>query len=426
MNDPFYNLYHIIVDNCKNNKFNINFEFFAKLGENNPLVLEDPNYKFSNLEEKIDQLLRRKIIFHDQEPILFNAFKKDWETKITTMNRVQTNHILSNSEQNSIEKDLLLARSHWHDFYWFSNGFLSLEWYRYYRYATYLENNWSPTKTFSSYNRLLTNREHRHIISSHLYNNFKEKIVLSYHSDNGENNLFINTSNLKSENLSYTIHTQDFVDSFCHVVTERIFYEDRIHLTEKVFRPIICCRPFILVSSPHSLSYLKKYGFKTFSDFWNEDYDSILDHSQRLDAILKIINQLGSLSQFEILNMLEKMKNILLFNRKHFYNLFQKLITKELFDNLNSVLTKKNNTPPFFLQLINSLNDKEIDYISNLEEMDLNFNLEDDKFEEDYLFKILNNSLQRNTDNYIRSDIIKHSKILRYQYQCTKRLDQFK
>lgn len=396
------------------------------LGENNPILLEDPNYKFNNLDEKIDQLLRKKIIFHDQEPIMFNAFKKDWETKITTMNRVQTNHILSNSEQNSIEKDLLLSKSNWHDFYWFSNGFLSLEWYRYYRYATYLENSCTLSKTFSSYNRLLPNREHRHIIANHLYNNFKEKIILSYHSDNGENNLFINTSNLKSENLSYTIHADDFINSFCHIVTERIFYEDRIHLTEKVFKPIVCCRPFILASSPHSLAYLKKYGFKTFSDFWNEDYDTIADHSQRLSAIIKIINQLGSLSKNEISNMFEKMKSILLFNRNHFYNLFQELITKELFNNLNSTLIKENNTHPFFLKLINSLNDKEIDYISQLGEMDLNFNLDDDKFEEDYLFKILNNSLQKNTDNYIRPDIVKHSKILRYQYQCAKRLHQIK
>ena len=414
------------MNSCVNNNFNLNYNVFENLGDNNPEHLSDPDFPLRTMEAEIEYLLKRKIIFHDQEPILFNGFKKEWDLKIALMNRLETNHILSNSEINSSEKNELLDKSGWHDFYWFSNGFLSLEWYRYYRYAGYLEHNWNPTKTFSSYNRILRDREHRLTVATHLYNNYKDKIILSCHSDQLDfklDNLFINTSNDISANLSYKIDVNDFIDSFCHIVTERIFYEDRIHLTEKSFRPIICCRPFILVSSPNSLRYLKNYGFKTFNDFWSEDYDLIEDHSQRLAEVLKIIDYLGSLSQAEILNMLSKMRDILLFNRQHFYNLFQKKITKELFDNLNLALTaRRNDKVPIFETTIANLTEAEIRLIENLED---NFDLsctKEDYFQKDTITKALNNEFTKTgiTEDTVRPLVLRYLKHFKYHYLCVK------
>ncbi len=381
----------------------------------------------NNLELEIDYLLKKRIIFHDQEPIIFNNFIKNWDCKIAQINRLETNHILSNSEINSNEKDLLLKKSGWTDFYWFSNGFLSLEWYRFYRYAKYLENNWQPTKTFSSYNRLLPNREHRNIISNYLYQYYKNKIILSAHYDLNQNNLFINTVNLKIENLSYTIHEKDFIDSFCHIVTERIFYENRIHLTEKVFRPIICCRPFILVSSPGALQYLKNYGFKTFNEFWNEDYDLIQNHTQRLEKILEIIKYIGSLNHKEILNMLHKMKSILLYNRNHFYNLFQETITRELFQNLSKSLNQTNNKNIIFKQIIENLTQAELNYVIN-SKVELDFdNTEDDHFQMNILSRTLNGEFKKiNQDEYvIRPFVNQYIKHFKYYYICLVNSNKF-
>lgn len=436
MKEPFYNLYHIIIDSCQKNKFNINFEFFPNLGENNPQLLEDPNYRYSDLDEKIYQLLKKKIIFHDQEPIFYSKFKNAWQNKIIYLNRLQTNHLLSNSEKNSFEKDELLKISGWHDFYWFSNAFLSLEWYRFYRYASYLENSWNPTKIFSSYNRIFSNREHRLILSGFLFKNFATQSILSCHGNENFNfgsnfnkqhielmsqvnqkNIFLNTKNVENKNLSYQIDVEDFINSFCHIVTERIFYENRIHLTEKVFRPIVCCRPFILMSSPRSLEYLKGYGFKTFDNFWNEDYDLIEDHAQRIDKILEVINYLGSLSQTQIVNMLMEMKSVLLYNRDHFYNKFQEIITLELFSNLEVALKQQNKINPFFLQFINSLNEKELEHVKNTE-IDLDFSKSYDVYEKENLLKILNNNIEKNTENQIREDVKTFSKFLKYQYHC--------
>ena len=396
MSDPFYNLYDIIFDTGLITNKKLYKCIFKELGDNNPEMLID----ILDIEHDFDRLIYQKIIFHDQEPILFTSFDDAWTNKIYFANRLQTNHILSNSEKNSIEKDILLKKSGWHDFYWFSNGFLSLEWYRFYRYACYLENSWEPTKTFSSYNRILKNREHRLIISMHLYNNYKDNIILSCHSDDPNNhNLFINTKNSISTNLSYHIDVRDFVDSFCHIVTERIFYENRIHLTEKVFRPIICCRPFILASSPGSLQYLKDYGFKTFSDFWSEDYDNISDHDKRLRAILDIIDYLGSLNHNQIIRLLNDMKEILLYNRNHFYNQFEKNITKELHENLYTALLQQNNVQPYYNKIMESLTPAEYELVKN---SDTICSMSDDQAPEIFIQSIKSLVDQKPTDNIIR------------------------
>jgi hypothetical protein len=357
MTDPFFNLYDILYNTALHQNCKIQKIFFPELGCNDPKLLQ----YLSTGKSFYDNLVHKKIIFHDQEPIEFLSFNNDWLERIHFLNRLETNHILSNSEINSIEKNELLAKSGWHDFYWFSNGFLSLEWYRYYEYAKYLEESWQPRNFFSSYNRLLKNRNHRYIIAKHLYQRYPNNIILSCHSDeNLEENIFIKTVNSVNKNLSYTIDLKDFIDSFCHLVTERIFYEDRIHLTEKVFRPIICCRPFILVSSRGSLAYLKTYGFKTFDRFWSERYDDITDHNARIEEILNIVNYIGSLSQTEMLNMLFEMKEILLYNRQHFYGKFKEIITYEMYSNLDKALNAQNNRKGYFDKILDSLTHEEL------------------------------------------------------------------
>lgn len=346
----------VLHQNCKIQKI-----FFPELGCNDPKQLQHLKNNVSFYEN----LTYKTLIFHDQEPIGFSSYSADWLERIYFLNRLETNHLLSNSEINSIEKDELLKASGWHDFYWFSNGFLSLEWYRYYEYAKYVEQQWNPTNYFSSYNRLLKGRNHRLIVAKHLYNNYPDKVILSCHSDDQNENIFIKTVNNSNANLSYTIDVPDFMDSFCHLVTERIYYEDRIHLTEKVFRPLVCCRPFILVSSPNALTYLKSYGFKTFDKFWSEKYDSITDHNARLDEILKVVDYIGSLSKDQMINMLNEMKNVLLYNRQHFYNQFKTIITNELFTNLNNALVAQNQRKGYFDQILDNLTTEEATLIKN-------------------------------------------------------------
>ena len=85
-----------------------------------------------------------------------------------------------------------------------------------------------------------------------------------------------------------------YKQSLISVVTESFFSEPLIFNTEKIWNPISYKHPFIMVGAPGTLKYLKSLGYKTFSDFWDESYDDIIDPCERLQEInllcLKINN----------------------------------------------------------------------------------------------------------------------------------------
>lgn len=57
-------------------------------------------------------------------------------------------------------------------------------------------------------------------------------------------------------------------------------------LTEKTYRAIAYKLPFLIVGNKHSLKKLHDLGFKTFNDFWNEDYDNFETIDERINAVV--------------------------------------------------------------------------------------------------------------------------------------------
>jgi len=108
------------------------------------------------------------------------------------------------------------------------------------------------------------------------------------------------------------------MESFVFVVTETCYWQTKTHLTEKIFKPIVLKMPFVLVGCADNLKYLRSYGFKTFSDYWDESYDSIQDPIERMDAVVKILNNISSMSNQQQQEMLLDMQSIL----EHNYQLF--------------------------------------------------------------------------------------------------------
>ena len=94
-------------------------------------------------------------------------------------------------------------------------------------------------------------------------------------------------------------------------VTGRTFYP-----TEKTVRPMLLKKPFIIMGSRNYLDYLHQMGFKTFNDFWDEDYDGY-DNQDRYIKILKLIDDLSKKSPAELQQMYQGMQHVL----DHNYNL---------------------------------------------------------------------------------------------------------
>ena len=90
--------------------------------------------------------------------------------------------------------------------------------------------------------------------------------------------------------------------------------------SEKSLRPIAVGKPFILVSTPGSLEYLKSYGFETFSPWINENYDTIVDPVERLNAIAGEMQRLNNLEPNEYCTLLENCHAIAVRNKQRFFS----------------------------------------------------------------------------------------------------------
>jgi hypothetical protein len=127
------------------------------------------------------------------------------------------------------------------------------------------------------------------------------------------------------------------VDALWNVVTETVFYYNKLHLTEKIFKPIVSKQPFMLLAAPGNLEYLRSYGFKTFDGIIDESYDSIQDNDQRVDAVAAQLRWYCSLSQEEKSRVIERLAPIVEYNFQHFYGAFRHIITKELLTNCQTL-----------------------------------------------------------------------------------------
>ena len=122
--------------------------------------------------------------------------------------------------------------------------------------------------------------------------------------------------------------------SFLHVVSETV-WQDRIHFTEKIFKPVVLHQPFVVLQAPGSLEYLRSYGFQTFGNWWDESYDNIQDPNERLRAIADIVNWIATQ---DLYSMREEMSGVLEHNFRHFYENIPDLVLNELRANLGKVV----------------------------------------------------------------------------------------
>ena len=113
---------------------------------------------------------------------------------------------------------------------------------------------------------------------------------------------------------------QYYNDIFVDVVHETFVRDEVCFATEKTWRPILARRPFISMAGRHHLVNLRRLGFRTFNDIWDEGYDDYgMQH--RVRQILKLIDTIAGWSQQELQQKLIDMQPIL----DHNYNVFMTL-----------------------------------------------------------------------------------------------------
>lgn len=123
-----------------------------------------------------------------------------------------------------------------------------------------------------------------------------------------------------------------YQNSLISIVTETNFYEPEVTLTEKSFKPLKEKHPFILVGVPGCLQGLRDLGYQTFSEFWDESYDTITDPIPRMRKLDEVLQYIGSWDHNKILDFRRRVKPVLDHNYQTLKNSSRYTVMKKIAD----------------------------------------------------------------------------------------------
>jgi hypothetical protein len=296
--------------------------------------------------------INKNFLFWDQEPIHPDVHQSTLDQFFKTFESKET--VFVTSEYNSEFVDWVCDRYSVKSGYYFFHGWAALDWYRGYN-RSFLSVPFRDRlieKTFLCPNNIVGGkRRHRLELLNELVDRdlwatnfvsfpdhcpYENKTVAQlcqeYDIPLGHVDLPLTID--QGANHASGSHQIDMwklaEKSLLHVVTETVYQGRRQHLTEKTFKPMVMQQPFVLVSCQGSLEYLRRYGFKTFGEFWNEDYDE-KDDVLRVIRVGKLLNDLDNLSVKEKQQLQRHLTNTVEYNYNWFYSQeFEQLLWNEL------------------------------------------------------------------------------------------------
>lgn len=325
-----------------------------------PFGRTDPDSICCNFSQQNDE--HKYIVFFDQEPMDLSRHQMTFEEIFTRCRNlypdwplrfpssIDTNPILVTSEYYNPCTKLMCEKYGFLHLHYFFHGWAALDWFRGYNHSFLIKPAFQrkPTKTFLMPNRIIGGqRLHRvemmyHIIKNDMLDNYisfpklcpVEKIPVEQISADLKNvypdikQVFQRTQlplEFRGES-GHPMHSyqlslfSECADSLLYLVSETVATGTRIHLTEKSLKPICLQMPFILIAGAGSLEYMRSYGFKTFSDFWDESYDHEVDDHLRLEKIAQVLKGLHNLGTRERQSMYSSMQSVIMHNFNHFYH----------------------------------------------------------------------------------------------------------
>jgi len=340
-----------------------------------------------------EEITKPHVIFHDQEPLNFNYwtptdFAQLWQQ---TVNKCQLDPVfleddyldyqisthlrglvfvnlydyvlLVHSEKNSKEVDTYAQHGFLPVYYW-THAVIAVDWFRYAEHDPVLQYDTNAfAQDFLIYNRAWSGtREYRLTFTDQLiqaglaphcqisFAPVDSDIHYSQHKFANPNLAIARTDletvlplNTHDSNASADYHNLDYAQTGMEIVLETLFDDSRLHLTEKSLRPIACGKPFMLVATAGSLKYLRSYGFETFGDLIDESYDLETDPVARLNAVIREMTRISSLSPSDKIVLWNQLHRIAERNKQRFFSAeWQASIVQEYVDNMNQAMITMN------------------------------------------------------------------------------------
>ena len=137
-------------------------------------------------------------------------------------------------------------------------------------------------------------REHRkkmfqrveHLLANSLYSNWEQNIKLSPAYE------LPWAQDYPEYGMDQDIFEKPYNDTKYSLVAETNDTNDEIFMTEKIWKPIIAQQPFVVHGNYLYLQRLREMGFKTFANYFDEDYDLEIDKDMRMDKIVNTCRDL--------------------------------------------------------------------------------------------------------------------------------------
>ena len=317
----------------------------------------------------LDELYQKKIKY-DLDLPGDSGYIPDYETHL--LNLANPSRMLKEADifvtsEKSQEVNLYLQKYNMLGLYYFFHGFAAMDWYRGFHALNY---NKQIVKDYNydfiAFNRIINNDRSYRIyfvsllkeaglldkglvsfgVADDLFDNWCDEVAdpKSKLSERAKQHIKQNLTGVSKLVIDHAelpgSASADIArghDAFWNIVTETVFYYDKLHLTEKIFKPIVSKQPFMLLAAPGNLAYLKSYGFKTFDSVIDESYDSILDNDLRSQAVVDQLQWYCNLSPGEKQDIIRALEPIIQYNFDHFYGDFRHIIANELLTNCQTL-----------------------------------------------------------------------------------------
>jgi len=293
-----------------------------------------------------------RVIMWDQEPLHLDRFNSFYELFIKQYQAIKIR--LVTSEYKSADVQQACDTYGLESDYYFFHGWAALDWYRGYNRSSLAQPfaERKPYNTFLCPNNIIGGeRKHRiEMLQQFVGRDLLDRNLISfpdvcpyegqslqllcvkYDLDCPQVKLPLMIDN--GSGYAAKSHQIDLWEqannSLIHVVTETVYRGRKNHLTEKTFKPIVMQQPFIIQSCKGSLEYLRRYGFKTFGEFWDESYDEA-DDTVRTYKIGKLLQDINTMSQKEKTTLQTAVNSTVEHNYQWFYSEeFEKILWTEL------------------------------------------------------------------------------------------------
>lgn len=185
--------------------------------------------------------------------------------------KVVVDNLWERDKVNKFTNVLTLLNQNW---MWYNDAL----WWKSLNYDTYIPN---KKYTHTAFMPMRLEKPHRTQLISKLAP-YLSDMIYSYVAKN----IFLpNDIDIDAGIFQRYFNPEWYDNTYYSIVSETLIDTGSILVSEKTFKPIAFRHPFMIAGQQNILSYIKKLGFETFENLFDESYDTEYNYYARLSLI---------------------------------------------------------------------------------------------------------------------------------------------